>query len=403
MGGGAAGFFCAVNVARMSPLLKVIILEKSSKLLSKVKVSGGGRCNVTNACFDIPTLARQYPRGGNFVKKSFHHFYTKDTIQWFEERGVSLKTETDGRVFPATNSSQTIINCLLNEANKYSVEILMKTEVKSIQHCNNQFEIICDTSRNFFADYLCIASGGYAKSSMFDWIRSTGHRIETPLPSLFTFNLPGHPICSMMGLSVANVSIKIAGTKLEQNGPVLITHWGISGPAVLKLSAWGARELAAKQYEFTAIINWVSDYNETTMIEKLQQFRSIQPAQKIFTKNAWGLPARLWEFFCNASKITHEMRWADLPSFAQNKLVKCLCAYEVAINGKTTFKEEFVTAGGVCLSEVDASTMQSKLIPNLYFAGEVLDVDGITGGFNFQHAWTSGYLAALHIAKEKLS
>jgi predicted Rossmann fold flavoprotein len=225
----------------MNPLLKVIILEKSSKLLSKVKVSGGGRCNVTNACFDIPTLARQYPRGGNFVKKSFHHFYTKDTIQWFEERGVLLKAETDGRVFPTTNSSQTIINCLLNEANKYSVEILMKTEVKSIQHCNNQFEIICDTSRNLFADYLCIASGGYAKSSMFDWIKSTGHRIETPLPSLFTFNLPGHPICSMMGLSVANVSIKIAGTKLEQNGPVLITHWGISGPAVLKLSAWGAR------------------------------------------------------------------------------------------------------------------------------------------------------------------
>lgn len=401
VGGGAAGFFCAVNVARMNPLLKVIILEKSSKLLSKVKVSGGGRCNVTNACFDIPTLARQYPRGGNFVKKSFHHFYTKDTIHWFEERGVLLKAEADGRIFPTTNSSQTIINCLLNEANKYGVEILMNTEVKGIQHCNNQFEIICDTSRKLFADYLCIASGGYAKSTMFDWIKSTGHCIETPLPSLFTFNLPGHRICSMMGLSVANVSIKIAGTKLEQKGPMLITHWGLSGPAVLKLSAWGARELAAKQYEFTAIINWVPDYNETTMIEKLQQFRSIQPAQKIFIKNTWGLPTRLWEFFCNESKITHEMRWADLPSSAQNKLVKCLCAYEVAIKGKTTFKEEFVTAGGVCLSEVDASTMHSKLIPNLYFAGEVLDVDGITGGFNFQHAWTSGYIAALHIAKEK--
>ena len=400
IGGGAAGFFCAINVARLNPSQKVVILEKSNKLLSKVRISGGGRCNVTNACFDIGMLARNYPRGANFVKKSFHHFSPKDTIDWFEERGVKLKTEQDGRVFPVTDSSQTVINCLMNEANKYGVEILMNAEVLGLEYKNNQFEIFCSASRRLIADYLCIATGGYPKASMFEWLKSTGHQIEAPLPSLFTFNLPKHPICSMMGLSVAKAKIKIAGSKLEQWGPVLITHWGISGPAVLKLSAWGAKELADKNYEFSAIFNWIPDFNENTLAEKLQQFRSSQPAQKIFSRNEWELPARLWEFFCNESKITNEMRWADLPSAFQNKLVKCLCNYEVVVKGKTTFKEEFVTAGGIRLLEVEASTMKSKKIPNLYFAGEVLDVDGITGGFNFQHAWTSGYIAATNIAKE---
>lgn len=402
IGGGAAGFFCAINVARLNPSQKVVILEKSNKLLSKVRISGGGRCNVTNACFDIGMLARNYPRGANFVKKSFHHFSPKDTIDWFEERGVKLKTEQDGRVFPVTDSSQTVINCLMNEANKYGVEILMNAEVLGLEYKNNQFEILCSASRRLIADYLCIATGGYPKASMFEWLKSTGHQIEAPLPSLFTFNLPKHPICNMMGLSVAKAKIKIAGSKLEQWGPVLITHWGISGPAVIKLSAWGAKELADKNYEFSAIFNWIPDFNENTLAEKLQQFRSSQPAQKIFSRNEWELPARLWEFFCNESKITNEMRWADLPSAFQNKLVKCLCNYEVVVKGKTTFKEEFVTAGGIRLLEVEASTMKSKKIPNLYFAGEVLDVDGITGGFNFQHAWTSGYIAATNIAKEFL-
>lgn len=402
IGGGAAGFFCAINVARLNPSQKVVILEKSNKLLSKVRISGGGRCNVTNACFDIGMLARNYPRGANFVKKSFHHFSPKDTIDWFEERGVKLKTEQDGRVFPVTDSSQTVINCLMNEANKYGVEILMNAEVLGLEYKNNQFEILCSASRRLIADYLCIATGGYPKASMFKWLKSTGHQIEAPLPSLFTFNLPKHPICNMMGLSVAKAKIKIAGSKLEQWGPVLITHWGISGPAVIKLSAWGAKELADKNYEFSAIFNWIPDFNENTMAEKLQQLRSSQPAQKIFSRNEWELPARLWEFFCNESKITNEMRWADLPSAFQNKLVKCLCNYEVVVKGKTTFKEEFVTAGGIRLLEVEASTMKSKKIPNLYFAGEVLDVDGITGGFNFQHAWTSGYIAATNIAKEFL-
>jgi len=402
IGGGSAGFFCAINVARLNPSQKVVILEKSNKLLSKVRISGGGRCNVTNACFDIGMLARNYPRGANFVKKSFHHFSPKDTIDWFEERGVKLKTEQDGRVFPVTDSSQTVINCLMNEANKYGVEILMNAEVLGLEYKNNQFEILCSASRRLIADYLCIATGGYPKASMFEWLKSTGHQIEAPLPSLFTFNLPKHPICNMMGLSVAKAKIKIAGSKLEQWGPVLITHWGISGPAVIKLSAWEAKELADKNYEFSAIFNWIPDFNENTMAEKLQQLRSSQPAQKIFSRNEWELPARLWEFFCNESKITNEMRWADLPSAFQNKLVKCLCNYEVVVKGKTTFKEEFVTAGGIRLLEVEASTMKSKKISNLYFAGEVLDVDGITGGFNFQHAWTSGYIAATNIAKEFL-
>ena len=399
IGGGAAGFFCAINAARMNSSLRVTIIEKTNKLLSKVKISGGGRCNVTHACFDIAEMSKQYPRGHHFVKKGFHHFFTADTITWFEERGVKLKTEDDGRMFPVTDSSQTIVDCLLKEANKYHVEILMNNEVKGVNVQSSMFNIQYSAGHNLHSDFICVASGGYPKSSMFDWLKEVGHSIEEPVPSLFTFNLPKHPITRLMGISVENVKLKIVGTKLEEVGPLLITHWGLSGPAVLRLSAWGARELKIKKYEFKAIINWLAD-NEENSRKKFRELRITSASQKIINKNSFGLPSRLWEFLAEQSGIKNEWRWADLPSTEQNKFIKNLCSYECEVKGKTTFKEEFVTAGGIKLNEVDANTMMSKKVPNLFFAGEVLNVDGITGGFNFQHAWTSGFVAAKVIADQ---
>ena len=398
IGGGAAGFFCAINAARMNRSLKVTIIEKSNKLLSKVKVSGGGRCNVTHACFDIAEMSKRYPRGRHFVKKTFHQFFTTDIISWFEERGVKLKTEEDGRMFPVTDSSQTIINCLVQEANKFGVGILMNREVKKIEKQLSTFNLQLSTGENISANFVSVASGGYPKSSMFDWLSESGHTIEEPVPSLFTFNLPNHPITKLMGVSVENAKVKIQKSKLEEVGPLLITHWGLSGPAVLRLSAWGARELKIMNYEIRIIINWLSDYNEENLRKRFQELRDSNASQKVINKNSFGLPSRLWEFLAEQSGIKSEWRWADLPSVIQNKFIKNLCSYECEVKGKTTFKEEFVTAGGIKLNEVDASTMMSKKCQNLFFAGEVLDVDGITGGFNFQHAWTSGWVAAKAIA-----
>jgi predicted Rossmann fold flavoprotein len=397
IGGGAAGIFCAVNAARRDPTLQVTVLEKTGKLLSKVKVSGGGRCNVTHACYDIGDMAKRYPRGGHFVRKAFHRWFTTDTIGWFAERGVELKTEEDGRMFPVSDSSQTIIDCLMKEVNLEKVEIRMGAEVKSVEPrgvAGDGFTVTLADGRTLMADYLCIACGGYPKSTMFEWIERLGHAIEAPVPSLFTFNMPGHPITKLMGISVPAAQVKITGSKLVGKGPLLITHWGMSGPVILRLSAWGARELASGEYRFTLLVNWVSELTEPKLRERLQELRYDWAAQKIGTKNPFGLPQRLWDYFLSAAGIGGEIRWADLPAREQNKLVGQLCAGEFAVQGKTTFKEEFVTAGGVRLSEVDPNTMQSKIVPGLFFAGEILDVDGITGGYNFQHAWTSGAIAA---------
>ena len=340
---------------------------------------------------------KRYPRGQHFVKKAFHQFFTTDTINWFEERGVKLKTEDDGRMFPATDSSQTIINCLLNEANRFGVAILMNKEVNKVNIQHSMFNIQCSNGESFKADHLCVAAGGYPKSMMFDWLKEPGHTIEDPVPSLFTFNLPGHPMTKLMGVTVEKVKIKIQNSKLEEEGPLLITHWGLSGPAILRLSAWGARELKIKNYELKININWLVEFNEETLRKRVQELRNENASQKIFTKNPFGLPSRLWEFLAGQSGLKNEWRWADLPSGEQNKFIKNLCSYECEVRGKTTFKEEFVTAGGIKLNEIDANTMMSKKVSNLFFAGEVLDVDGITGGFNFQHAWTSGYIAAKHV------
>ncbi len=407
IGGGAAGFFCAVNAARMNASLKVIIVEKSNKFLSKVRVSGGGRCNVTHNNFDIIELSKCYPRGQNFLKKTLHWFNPKNTIEWFKERGVELKAEADGRMFPITDNSQTIIDCLLKEVNKYGVEILMNKSVEKIEFLNPKNEIRNDEKKfkihfsnlEFLdSDFLVIASGGYPKSSMFDWLIQTGHTIENPLPSLFTFNIPNNAITQLMGVSVTKATVKIVATKLQQTAPLLITHWGLSGPAVLKLSAYGAKELAAKNYHFNILVNWLNDYDEQTLRSEWNDIRNQYSSQKIINKNPFNLPNRLWLHLLQESDIKEEMRWADVTSAQQNKLIKNLTAQEFAIKGKTTFKEEFVTCGGIKLSEIDANTMQSKIVPNLFFAGEIMDVDGITGGFNFQHAWTSGFIAAKAIA-----
>jgi predicted Rossmann fold flavoprotein len=399
IGGGAAGFFCAVNAARMNPQLKVTLLEKTGKLLSKVKISGGGRCNVTHACFDIVEMSKKYPRGGNFVKKTFHQFFTTHTIEWFSERGVELKEEKDGRMFPVTDSSQTIVDCLLDEVNKYDVEVVVHAEVRKLKSEDGKFIIELSDLRHLASDFVCIASGGYPKSSMFQWLTELGHTIEEPVPSLFTFNLPGHPIRELMGVSVENTRVKIMGSKLEQEGPLLITHWGLSGPAVLKLSAWGARELASKNYDFKILVNWLPAYNEQQLAQKFQSLRFDIAAQKVTNKNPFGLPNRLWEFLLTYSEVNAERRWTDLPSKEANRLIKNLCNCEFDMKGKTTFKEEFVTAGGIKLNEIDHNTMMSKKIPNLFFAGEIMDVDGVTGGFNFQHTWTSGFIAGKTIAQ----
>lgn len=396
IGGGAGGFFCAVNAARLNPKLDVIVLEKSARLLAKVSVSGGGRCNVTHALFDVGEMSKRYPRGQNFVKKSFHQFFTTDTIQWFESRGVTLKAEKDGRMFPVTDSSQTIIDCMVQEANLYGVEIRTHTEVTQVLPANGQFTLSLSGGQSLVADFVCLATGGYPKATMFDWLKNLGHQFAAPLPSLFTFNLPKHPITALMGVSVERARVKIAGTKLVEEGPVLITHWGLSGPAVLRLSAWGARDLALKNYAFSVHINWLPAYNEQSLKEDFQEWRNVHAAKKVVNQNP-GLPARLWQFLLMQSGINEEVRFSALPAKEENRLIRNLIDYLIDVKGKTTFKEEFVTAGGVNLAEVDANTMMSRKVPNLFFAGEVLDVDGITGGFNFQHAWTSGWIAAKSI------
>ena len=400
IGGGAAGFFCAINAAVFDPELEITIIEKTTKLLSKVKVSGGGRCNVTHSCFSIAEMVKNYPRGANFVKKAFHQFFTTDTINWFGKRGVQLKTEADGRMFPVTNTSQTIIDCLMKEINKYGIKILMNREVRKLQAASGKLQVILSNDESLLADSICVASGGFAKSSQFNWLKELGHTIEEPVPSLFTFNIPNNPIKELMGISIEKAIVKISGTKFSQKGPLLITHWGLSGPAVLKLSAFAARELHKVNYDFKISVNWLPGYNEQTLKEKFIQLRNDLAAQKIVNRNSFFLPQRLWEYFLQQSGINLNARWADLPAKQQNILIKTLCLQEFNVKGKTTFKEEFVTAGGIKLSEIDANTMQSKIVPDLYFAGEVMDVDGITGGFNFQHAWTSGWIAGKAIGEK---
>lgn len=398
IGGGAAGFFAAVNAARLSPGKSVAILEKSNKVLAKVRVSGGGRCNLTHACFDNRELVKFYPRGGKELRGSFSRFSTSDTIDWFQSRGVKLKAEDDGRMFPVTDDSASIINCLLAEADRYRVNILLHQDVISIDKKGNEFLLQTAAGENYTCSKLLLASGGNAKSAAYDFIRRTGHSIVEPVPSLFTFNMPGNPVTKLMGVSVENASVKIESTSIETEGPLLITHWGMSGPAVLKASAWGARELAERNYHFTALVNWLPGKSEAEIREMIAGLRLSYGSRTVQASAFAQLPKRLWYFFLEKAGIGEESRWADLSKKQINALTEILCRDPYAVSGKTTFKEEFVTCGGVSLSEVDMKKMESKKMPELFFAGEVLDIDGVTGGFNFQAAWTGGWIAAQAMA-----
>lgn len=398
IGGGAAGFFAAINCAQLHPDFSVTLLEKSSKLLSKVRVSGGGRCNVTHACFDNALLIKNYPRGEKEQRNAFSRFSASDTVNWFGNRGVELKTEADGRMFPITDNSETIVNCLMQEAEKAGVKIKLNVEITEIiKNENNTFTLKANGGGIFECDKLIIATGGNPKEAAYDWLRKLGHTIIKPVPSLFTFNIPNNSITQLMGVSVPHAKVRVLGTKLETEGPLLITHWGMSGPAILKASAWGARSLSDLNYNFTALINWLPKYTEEKLRIEFANQRAENPAKLIFNNCPVELPKRLWEYFVNKAAISETTRWADLPKKNSNILISIIIKDEYKVLGKTTFKEEFVTCGGISLKEIDFTTMQSKLVPNLYFAGEIMDVDGVTGGFNFQNAWSSAWVAASSI------
>ncbi len=398
IGGGAAGIFCAVTAARLAPQLKVIVVEKTSKLLQKVKASGGGRCNVTHACFEIGEMASRYPRGQHFVKKAFHQFFTTDTVEWFERRGVPLKTESDGRMFPKANTSQAIIDALLKEMQQYKVEVKHHCQVMKIEPLENGFQLHFVDAFQLQADYVMLAPGGQNKIEQFNWLSNLALSIAAPVPSLFTFNFPAHSLNALTGLSIPNAAVKIGGFKMVSEGPMLITHWGISGPAVLRLSAFAAVYLASIQYQYEVVISWCKEYNEPGFLQKIQNQRAGNPSQKVANGNFTEIPSRLWQFLLAVAGINDMHRWADLTNNQMNKMATAVCNYKVQARGKTTYKDEFVTAGGIELTEVDPNTMMSRKHPGLYFGGEILNVDGITGGYNFQHAWTSGFIAGKSIA-----
>lgn len=398
IGGGAAGFMAAVTCASTYPYHRVFLFEKTNKLLSKVKISGGGRCNVTHACFDIGEFCKNYPRGATFLKKSFHQFFATHTVEWLERRGVRLKTEPDGRMFPITDNSQTIIDCFLREANQCDVKILTNVEIVSVEKQEDVFLLRDKQQRSYAVQRLMIATGGSPKLTGFEWIRKLGHTIEPPVPSLFTFNMPEDKVPSLMGISVEKTNVGILGTKLQTQGALLFTHWGMSGPAILKLSAWGARILAEKDYQFQVQVKWLPDREENAFREELWKQRQTLIRQ-VENKNPFGFPQRLWSYFLEKAGIPEGKRWIDTSKKEINKLVEVLFKDTYRVSGKTTYKEEFVTCGGVSLHEVNPLTMESKVCNGLFFGGEVLDIDGITGGFNFQAAWTTGYIAGLHLGK----
>ena len=395
VGGGAAGFFSAINIVERNPKLKVAILERGKEVLSKVRVSGGGRCNVTHACFEPNELVKYYPRGEKELRGPFHQFCSGDTIEWFEKHGVELKIEDDGRMFPVSNSSQTIIDCFLTASHKLDITILTGQSVQSIFKKDNCWKIETQTE-NYLAEKLILATGSNPK--IWDMLHTFGHAIVTPVPSLFTFNIKDPRIKELPGIAT-QVSVKVIGNKLESTGPLLITHWGMSGPAILKLSAWGARILHDKNYQFAIEVNWLNDI-ETEEAETLLKELKQEHAKKTVTKKSpLEVQNRLWESLVLASGIGAETKWADLSKIQLHNLASQLTKGIFQVNGKSTFKDEFVTAGGIDLKEINFKTMESKLHPSLYFAGEIVNIDAITGGFNFQNAWTSGFIVSESITK----
>lgn len=398
IGGGAAGFFAAIRAAECNPDAQVIILEKSKDVLGKVKVSGGGRCNLTHACFVPRELNKFYPRGEKELMGPFNRFACGDTIEWFEKRGVKTKIEADGRMFPVSDDSQTVVDCLWAAARKAGVNLYTNTALKALHapSASNPNWIIETAQQKLFAQQVMIASG--SSPSMWAILAQLGHTIIEPVPSLFTFNIKDPRLTDLLGISVPLAEVKVEGGKLSSTGPLLITHWGMSGPAILKLSAWGARELAAMQYKFAIRINWILAKLEDTR-QDLEALKQEDGRKMVSANTQFGLPIRLWKRLVAAAEIRDDKRWADLSKKEIQTLAEELTQGRFQVNGKSTFKEEFVTAGGVDLKEVDFKTFGSKLFPGLFFAGEVLNIDAITGGFNFQAAWTGGWIAGEAMAK----
>ena len=397
IGGGAAGFFAAINCAAKNPKHSVSIFEKSNKILTKVRISGGGRCNVTHACFDNMRLTEFYPRGRKELRNAFSRFSTTDTVNWFESRGVKLKTEADGRMFPVTDNSETIIQCLLNEAEKLNVKIEMNHALLKIEKTvAGKFHLSFQNEEQLIFDKVIITTGGSSHSSSYDWISALDHTIILPVPSLFTFNIPDSPLKGLEGISSQSVSVVLEGSKLESTGPLLITHWGISGPAVLRLSAFAARWLHENNYSAVCHLNWIPEMNEEKIRDELFSLKENYSNKKLSSISFHGISSRLWQRLCLLSGIEADDKCSEINKTKLNRLVQSCCHLSLRIKGKTTFKEEFVTCGGVSLKDVNMQTMESKKVKGIYFAGEVLDIDGVTGGFNFQSAWTTGFLAGIN-------
>ncbi len=392
VGGGAAGFFAAIAAKSASPAADVILLEKTQRVLSKVRVSGGGRCNVTHSCFDPRLLSQRYPRGGKELIGPFNRFQPKDTVEWFASRGVELKSEEDGRMFPVTDSSSTIIDCLQSETERVGVDIRLGQRISSIVREEENYRITLASGTDLCAERLLLATGSAQQGHR--WAESIGHSIQEPVPSLFTFNIPDFSLKGLEGLSVNPVEIRVEGFAQKQSGPILVTHWGLSGPAVLKLSAWAARDLHHRDYHFETVVDWLPSTNREELQEQFQQIRINAANQQIGGQNKrFGLPQKLWRRMLEMNKIDPTTTAAHLSKKAVAALLENLKSDRFQVSGKTTNKEEFVTCGGVILKEVNFRTMESRKSPGLYFAGEILDIDGVTGGFNFQNAWTTAWIA----------
>ncbi|MBA3958195.1 MAG: NAD(P)/FAD-dependent oxidoreductase [Parachlamydiaceae bacterium] len=398
VGGGAAGFFGAIAAKNENPACNVLLLEKSAVLLSKVRVSGGGRCNVTHACFDPMKLTQNYPRGDKALIGPFHRFQPRDTVQWFESRGVMLKTENDGRMFPVTDDSQTIIDCLLLEAQRLGVSIRLKQRIERIVKQDKGFELHFAGGETLFCDGLLLATGSSPQGHQ--WAQELGHSVKSSVPSLFTFNVPTSPLLDLSGITLPLVGMQLVGTTLKQQGPLLLTHWGFSGPAALKLSAWGARWLHEQNYRVQVCVDWLPQLTQEAILQQLRTLREWHPIRSLLAENPFGLPKNLWKRFLEMRGLVEKKRMSDVSNAEFIKLAEQLHGDIYQVEGRTTNKEEFVTCGGVELKEVDFRTMESRVCPGLYFAGEILDVDAVTGGFNFQNAWTTGLIAGESMAEK---
>ncbi len=394
VGGGAAGFFAAINLATFNPKLNILLIEKGNQFLGKVKVSGGGRCNVTNACFDPKELVKFYPRGSKELLGPFHVFQPGDTFAWFQEHGVELKIEDDNRVFPNTDNSQTIIDCFLAASKSANIQLQLQTGVTAIEQQNGQWCLT--TNRDEYScDKLLIGSG--SSPQMWQLCATLGLKLVNAVPSLFTFNCK-HPVIDELQGVALPATVTVTPNKLEETGPLLITHWGLSGPAVLRLSAWGAEYLASKSYNFSIRLNFKPDFDVDEVLEMLKTLRINEARKKVGAHSQLTLPFKLWVNLVQFTKIENKV-WADVTNVELQQLSTNICQLEIKVSGKSTFKDEFVTCGGIDLKQIDFKTMQAKTHPGLYFAGEVLNIDAITGGFNFQAAWTTGYIAAKAMAE----